>query len=157
MLKITKLSQTPNADLIENLYKIHTSVMPDKDQMSRQSFFDEFYLSPNRVYLVATSDEKVVGYLGALDIIDDYNIVGVAVDNSYQRKGIGTKLLKALIKIANNHQVQTLSLEVDEKNEKAINFYKKNGFELTNIRKNYYKDNDALIMWLYLWYLSTKK
>lgn len=150
MLKIIKLSNNPSHDLVEKLYEIHLTSMPQKDQMSKQNFFDEFYVSPNRIYLVATNEENVVGYIGVLDIIDDYNIVGIAIKEGFQRKGIGTKLLKSLIKIANNHQVQTLSLEVDEKNEKAIKFYKKIGFEVTNTRKNYYKDNDALIMWLYL-------
>ena len=150
MLKITKLSKLPSQALVEQLYEIHLNTLPQQDQMTKQNFFDEFYLSPNRVYLVATNSDEVVGYLGALDIIDDYNIVGIALKNNYQRRGVGTKLLSSLVKLAKNHQVQTISLEVDEKNEKAINFYKKNGFELTNIRKNYYKDNDALIMWLYL-------
>lgn len=150
MLKITKLSKNPSQDLVKQLYNIHLTAMPQNDQMTKQSFFDEFYLSPNRVYLIATSEQKVVGYIGALDTIDDYNIVGIAVDNKYQRQGVGAKLLKELIRIANDNQIQTLSLEVDEKNEKAIDFYKKNGFKVTNIRKNYYKDNDALIMWLYL-------
>ena len=59
-------------------------------------------------------------------------------------------LIKKIIEIAKQNKVSTLSLEVDEKNEKAINFYKKMGFTVTNIRKKYYKDNDALIMWLYL-------
>ena len=150
MLRITKLSKSPSQDLVEKLYDIHKTYMPQNDQMTRQGFFDEFFSSPNRIYFIATEGEEIAGYLGVLDIIDDYNIIGIAVQEKYQRQGIATKLLKELINTANDKQVKTLSLEVDEKNEKAISFYKKNGFVLTNIRKNYYKDNDALIMWLYL-------
>jgi ribosomal protein S18 acetylase RimI-like enzyme len=31
-----------------------------------------------------------------------------------------------------------------------LNFYKKNGFEITGKRKNYYKDDDAILMELKL-------
>ena len=37
-------------------------------------------------------------------------------------------------------------LEVKEDNLKAISLYKKHGFKVIHIRKNYYKDKDALIM-----------
>jgi len=150
MLKIIKLSKNPSQNLVERLYDIHKNNMPEQDQMTKQNFFDEFYISPNRINLVAELDGEVVGYIGALDIIDDYNIIGIAVDKKTRRKGIGGKLLKALTKIARDRQVQTLSLEVDTTNQPAINFYKKNNFEQTSVRKKYYKDNDAMIMWHYL-------
>lgn len=150
MLKIIKLSKNPSQNLVERLYDIHKNNMPEQDQMTKQNFFDEFYISPNRINLVAELDGEVVGYIGALDIIDDYNIIGIAVDKNTRRKGIGGKLLKALTKIARDRQVQTLSLEVDTTNQPAINFYKKNNFEQTSVRKKYYKDNDAMIMWHYL-------
>ena len=150
MLKIIKLSNNPSEKVVERLYQIHQENMPEQDQMTKQNFYDEFYISPNRINLVAQLNDQIVGYIGALDIIDDYNIIGIAVDKSARRKGVGGKLLKALTKIARDKQVQTLSLEVDTTNQPAINFYKKNNFELTNIRKKYYKDNDAMIMWHYL-------
>ena len=89
MLKIIKLSNHPSENVVEQLYKIHVENMPEQDQMTRQNFFDEFYISPNRINLVAQLDEKIVGYIGALDIIDDYNIIGIAVDKSARRKGVG--------------------------------------------------------------------
>ena len=150
MLKIIKLSNNPSEKVVERLFQIHQENMPEQDQMTKQNFYDEFYISPNRINLVAQLNDQIVGYIGALDIIDDYNIIGIAVDKSTRRKGVGGKLLKALTKIARDKQVQTLSLEVDTTNQPAINFYKKNNFELTNIRKKYYKDNDAMIMWHYL-------
>ncbi|MBQ3047492.1 MAG: ribosomal protein S18-alanine N-acetyltransferase [Clostridia bacterium] len=150
MLKIIKLSNNPLETVVERLYEIHLNNMPKQDQMTRQNFFDEFYVSPNRINLIAQLDDQIIGYIGALDIIDDYNIIGIAVDKTARRKGVGGKLLKALTKIARERNVQTLSLEVDTTNQPAINFYKKNNFEQTSIRKKYYKDNDALIMWHYL-------
>ena len=40
----------------------------------------------------------------------------------------------------------TILLEVAENNIKAINLYKKYGFEIISRRKKYYKEFDALIM-----------
>ena len=45
---------------------------------------------------------------------------------------------------------KSISLEVDVLNTSAISFYNKNNFVVTNIRKKYYKDNDALVMFCYL-------
>ena len=138
-----------NKSYYEDMYKVHLSVMPQNDIMSKQCFFDEFN-QPTRKYFVAVNNNSLLGYVGIFNTIDDYNIIGIAVNQDVQRQGIGHKLLQTIIKDARKNQVKTISLEVDEKNEKAVNFYKKNGFIVTNIRKKYYKDNDALIMWLYL-------
>ena len=133
----------------DDLYKIHKNTLLEQDQMSKKCFYEEFTL-PTRKYFVAKKGDLILGYIGVLKTIDDYNIMGIAVEENFQHKKIGTKLLQTLIKDAKLNNIATISLEVDEKNEKAINFYKKNGFKLTNIRKNYYKDNDAYIMWYYL-------
>jgi ribosomal-protein-alanine N-acetyltransferase len=39
-----------------------------------------------------------------------------------------------------------ISLEVRSSNEEAINFYKKNKFMEVAIRKNYYGNEDAILM-----------
>lgn len=145
MIKIVKCLE----DYIKQLYDIHLSEMPENDKMTQNCFFDEFK-QKTRKYFVALDNNIPVGYIGIFDSIDDYNIIGVAVDKKYQRKGIGSKLLQTVIEEANKNKVATISLEVDETNQKAINFYKKMGFVVTNVRKKYYKDNDAYIMWLYL-------
>ena len=45
--------------------------------------------------------------------------------------------------------VTKIYLEVSSKNNNAINFYNKNGFNTESIRKSYYSNgDDALIMWL---------
>lgn len=145
MIKILPCNET----FYDDMYKIHLSVIPEKDKMTEKCFYDEFN-QPTRKYFVAVKNDILVGYVGVFNTLDDYNIIGIAVDEKYQRHGVGYKLLEEIIKDAKLNQIKTLSLEVDEKNEKAINFYKKYGFAVTNIRKKYYKDNDALIMWLYL-------
>ena len=139
-----------NSDFGELIFRIHNNVMPENDKMTRNCFFDEFNQNTRKYYVAVDENNIPVGYIGVFDSFDDYNIIGIAVDNNYQKKGIGSMLLQKVIEEAKLNNIKSLSLEVDEKNEKAINFYKNKGFEVTNIRKKYYKDNDAYIMWLYL-------
>lgn len=133
----------------DQMYEIHLKSLPINDQMTKQCFYDEFN-QPTRLYFVACLQEEVVGYIGVFATIDDYNIIGIAVKEEFQRKNIGTLLLQKVIETAKENNVKSLSLEVDATNNKAIKFYEKHNFKVTNIRKNYYKNNDALIMWLYL-------
>ena len=49
--------------------------------------------------------------------------------------------------MADSENKDTISLEVNEINEPAINLYKKAGFEIVGKRKKYYDGkNDAIIM-----------
>ena len=75
-----------------------------------------------------------------LDIIDLLNII---VKPKYQNQGIGSVLLKYII---DNKQDKKIMLEVRSKNINAIKLYQKYDFKIINIRKNYYKDDDAIIM-----------
>ncbi len=56
--------------------------------------------------------------------------------------------MKDMINVAKIRNLQSLTLEVNENNEIAINLYKKFGFAVEGRRANYYFGKDAaLIMW----------
>ena len=70
----------------------------------------------------------------------DYIIVGI----QYRNLGIGTKLLNF---VENKHKdINNITLEVRESNKEAISFYLKNGFKEVTKRKNYYKEEDGILM-----------
>ena len=133
----------------QEMFDIQDSVMPINDKMSKELFFDEFN-QKNRHYFVALFNKKIVGYIGLYSYDNDENIVSIAVKEQFQDMSIGTKLIERAKDFARKNKKISLSLEVDEKNKKAIEFYKANGFVVTNIRKKYYKDSDALIMFCYI-------
>ncbi len=139
-----------NEKYYNELYIIHNNVMPEQDKMTKNNFYDEFNRDTRKYFVAINEYNKVVGYVGVLDTNTDYNIMGIAVKKECFRQGVATKLIRHLKDTAKDNNVLTISLEVDETNIPAINFYKKMGFVLTNIRKKYYKNNDALIMWYYL-------
>lgn len=139
-----------NEEYYEDMFQMHNEVMPEQDKMTRNCFFSEFNEDTRKYFIALDENNKLVGYIGVLDTTTDYNIMGIAVGERYKRKGVGTKLIQYIKTIAQQEKVETLSLEVDQTNTSAIKFYEKMGFVLTNIRKKYYKNNDAYIMWYYL-------
>ena len=81
--------------------------------------------------------------------MDEGHITNVAVHSDYRGQKIGDKLIKALVKICKDNNIISMTLEVRVSNIVAQNLYKKYGFKLAGIRKEYYSDNkeDAMIMW----------
>ena len=96
-------------------------------------------------FYVATINNEVVGYIGRYEYIGEVEILNFVVDEDYQRQGIGQMLFdKVLNEIK---EINKITLEVRRSNQKAINFYYKNGFKEIHVRKNYYKNGeDALVL-----------
>ena len=120
------------------------------------SEFDDFwnfnvlkkdFENPHTKYLVAKSNDCVVGFAGMLDTIDQFEITNIVVKKNERNCGIGNLLLKNLISIAKNSHREKIYLEVNENNIYAIKLYEKYGFKKVGLRKNYYNHNcDAFIM-----------
>lgn len=86
-------------------------------------------------------EDKILGFLIYDLIYDRCEIEYIGVLEEYRNKHIASKLMEYLIDKYNN-----ISLEVNVNNIKAINLYKKYGFKEVATRKNYYKNEDALLM-----------
>ena len=72
--------------------------------------------------------------------------MNIVVKKSARNQHIGSLLLDNLLKYAKKNNILSIMLEVNEKNTPAILLYKKYGFEQISVRKNYYNDDDAIIM-----------
>ena len=75
---------------------------------------------------------------------DRLEIDYIIVDSLYRNCGIASKLLNYIEK--KHSESKNITLEVRESNLVAINFYKKNGFNIVTKRRNYYKDEDGILM-----------
>ena len=106
-----------------------------------QIFNVEYSDKEFRKVLVYEENKEIVGVLVYLLIYDRAEIEYIVVKDEYKRLGIGSKLLSF---IENN--IKNITLEVRESNTTAINFYKKNGYEIVSTRHNYYKDEDGYLM-----------
>lgn len=114
---------------------------------SPRVFFDELSME-NRRYLVATDDDGLVlGYCGLLIVEEDAHVTTIAVAPTSRGYHLGTRLMLEMVDAALDADTRHLTLEVRISNDAAQKLYERFGFEPVGRRKNYYKDEDALVMW----------
>ena len=89
-------------------------------------------------YYVAKTDGKVAAYCVVMQVLDECEILRIAVGKPYRRNGIGEKLLVTAMKKASEAGARLFYLEVRESNQPAINLYRKLGFTETGRRDAYY-------------------
>lgn len=115
---------------------------------SHQVFVDEL-AAPGRRYLKATADGELVGYAGSMQVGEEAHITTVVVDPDHRGGGIGTRLLLDLVTSAVEKGAHSLTLEVRASNAAAQALYRRFGMAPVGVRKRYYLDEDALIMWVH--------
>lgn len=88
-----------------------------------------------------------VGYVGVLFVLDEGEVVNIAVRPEHAGRGIGYQLLRAAQDYCRTRGIVTLHLEVRTENAPAIALYRKCGFVKTGLRKGYYSDTgeDAIL------------
>ena len=94
------------------------------------------------VSTVIEKDGQVVGFCLLQPVLDEANLLLMAVDPQYQGQGLGYKLLNESLNLLKNNPVQ-IFLEVRQSNTAAINLYEKSDFHQIDIRKNYYPNLDG--------------
>lgn len=113
---------------------------------SEQVFHDEL-AQANRRYLLVEDGNGVAGYAGLILIADEAHVTTIAVDESRRGMKIGTRLMLELVEGAVAGGVSHLTLEVRVSNVIAQDLYRRFGMAPVGVRKNYYQNEDALIMW----------
>ena len=100
-------------------------------------------LNPDEAIFIYKENNIIKGFIHNQNGIDIIDLLNIIVKPEYRNHGIGSVLLKYII---DNKQDKKIMLEVRSKNINAIKLYQKYDFKIINIRKNYYKDDDAIIM-----------
>ncbi len=95
---------------------------------------------------LAEEDRAVCGFLGALQIIPEWEMENLVVADKERRCGLGTRLIGRFLELARLENATAVFLEVRESNVGARKLYEKAGFTLGGRRKNYYREpeEDAL-------------
>ena len=101
------------------------------------------------LFLVAEENGQVAGYAGLLRVMDEGDVTNVVVDEAYRGKGLGTRLMAALLEEGRGCGMKEFTLEVRVSNQRAIRLYESLGFVQEGTRKRFYERpvEDALIMW----------
>lgn len=115
---------------------------------SEKDFLDALAKREN-IYLVAETENEILGYCGVWGVAGEGQITNVAVKKEYRRKGIAASLFERIFKEGEVLQLSAYTLEVRSSNQAAIHLYEKMGFLSAGKRKNFYEmpTEDAVIMW----------
>lgn len=132
---------------LKAVVEIEQQVFPTPWSLSL--YLSELSLGANRAYYVARSGTDVVGYAGLMLAVGEGHVTTIGVHRSWQRHGIGRRLLLTLAHTARERGAEDLTLEVRVTNAGAQALYHEFGFVPAGIRKNYYAEvnEDAIVMW----------
>lgn len=125
----------------------HLEAQCFSDPWSEKSIASELE-NPLSLWLVAEENGRVWGYVGSQTVLDESDMMNVAVDPGFRRQGVARALIATLIAELSKMGSRCLRLEVRVSNENARALYARMGFQQLGLRKNYYHNpkEDALIL-----------
>ncbi len=91
-------------------------------------------------FLVAVQDEQITGFISGRRVLDEGEILNLAVKPSGRSAGVGKALVEALLERFGRENVLQVFLEVRESNLGAITFYQGLGFRQVGKRAGYYRN-----------------
>lgn len=107
---------------------------------------------PARLGLASEIELEIAGFIVARSLPPEAELESIGVIMQWQRRGIGRRLVVALVGELEKAKVEKLHLEVRASNGTAIAFYLSIGFAECGHRTRYYADpvEDAVLMELRL-------
>lgn len=117
------------------------------DPWSEKSVASELE-NPLALWLAAVENGRVLGYAGSQTVMDETDMMNIAVHPDFRHQGIAKGLIESLIAELKERGSRCLTLEVRLSNMPAVSLYEKLGFAQIGRRPNYYRNpkEDALIL-----------
>ncbi|MBK5264938.1 MAG: GNAT family N-acetyltransferase [Alphaproteobacteria bacterium] len=129
-------------DLGQVMQVMNTAFNPAFGEAWTRSQVEGMLDIPGSWLTVAVCDNTIVGFSLMRSVLDEAELLLIAVDPGWQGRNIGRTLLFDNISAANLRNIHHLHLEVRETNN-AIRVYKSAGFVHCNTRKAYYRGHDG--------------
>ena len=125
--------------------KLASETLPEQ---YNPSLFNYFYETFPQGFIVAEKAHKMIGFIiGVKTNPETAKILMLSVLEPYRKQNIGSALLNQFLKEMSAENIKNTELEVRIDNQKAIKFYKKHGFKITEkIPKFYQNGGDAYTM-----------
>ena len=119
-----------------------------RDPWSRASFEAELRAEPTSWCWIVRIGGQLAGYMIAWFIEDEAHLANLAVAPEFRRRGLGRRLVRAVLEEAARRGTRWIRLEVRESNAAARALYQALGFRPVGRRRSYYADNgeDALLL-----------
>ncbi|WP_176590935.1 GNAT family N-acetyltransferase [Sphingobium sp. EM0848] len=97
---------------------------------------------PGTWLTIARIDAAPLGFALVRSVLDECELLLLAVSPLWRGRGVGETLLVESLKIARRRGITSMNLEVRASNT-AIRLYEKIGFEYVHRRPGYYRGNDG--------------
>jgi ribosomal-protein-alanine N-acetyltransferase len=120
------------------------------DPWNAADFGNELSNPRSKVELLRSSTGVLLGHVVFWTVIDQVEILDIAVDPACRRHGLGRRIMRHVIDLARSQACKLISLEVRRSNTAAVGLYQSLGFKAIAVRPRYYAhDNeDAIVMQL---------
>ena len=125
-------------DFVADYINTHQSVAAIQKQIEKEDFS----------YFLLESENEVLGYLGIQTNEHTLHISKLYILKQFRNQQYGKKAMIFINKYASKNNLQEIHLEVSKQNEKAIAFYKKDGFKITDSIIYLHHDNQKIIDYL---------
>lgn len=80
----------------------------------------------------------VAGYSVVMIAVEEAHLLNLSIAAPLQRQGLGSELLRFVVKLALDYAAQTIYLEVRESNAAGRALYAQHGFAEIGVRRSYY-------------------
>lgn len=137
---MSMIIEKPLIEDFDRIFELLVELYPDKTdkEKNRELFIEQF--NKGREFLVAKEDDKLIGFISLfirinlqieskLGLIDE-----LIINKDYKNKGIGSKLIDEITKIAKEKGCKELSTFSNFKREDTHKFYENKGF----VKSSYY-------------------
>lgn len=127
---------------------IERASFPATSAWKRAHFLHEMHANPYAFNRVLREGRRVLGYASLWCLDDELRINNLAVREDARGRGLGRKLLDAILREARELGCTRATLEVRPSNVAALALYRSAGFVEVGCRKNYYalEREDAILM-----------
>ena len=127
---------------VQDVLLLEQSLPGSGDEESIKNTISDEFLK----YYVLLDGENVIGFLEGKIILGEAELYDICIKSEQQGKGYANFLMEFFLEKTVKCGCNTIFLEVNTMNYKAISLYHKFGFVEYGIRKNYYGNSDAILM-----------
>ena len=120
------------------------------DPWTKQNFLDSLNEKTAHLLVVESETGDIAGYACLYQVLDEGEIVNVAIDPAQRQKGLGAEMVNGLMKLGRELGAERFFLEVRKGNAAGRALYASLGFTECGIRKGFYenpKEDAVLMMW----------
>lgn len=149
-LRIERLNTEGDISMIDKKIEIFRNIHNEnfENEADEEYFSGIFENSRYTVYCLKAELAEILGYAIYYDTSDSLDLFEIAVKKSKHGQGFGNFLLKNSVNeiffLKNRNSV---ILEVNENNERAVRLYEANRFRKISVRRNYYGNGrNAIVM-----------